>query len=116
MFGGLHGAGIGAGIGLVTGLGKGIYDVYSSPASPNSQSIGNPEQSISETINKAQTETGIIQVSDAGAQNQLAQITQILNEAVRLLTIIAPKDAAPFRTDIPNYTRRSIPQAVDAIR
>jgi hypothetical protein len=116
MFGGLHGAGIGAGIGLVTGLGKGIYDVYSSPASPNSQSIGNPEQSISETINKAQTETGIIQVSDAGAQSQLAQITQILNEAVRLLTMIAPKDAAPFRTDIPNYARRSIPQAVDAIR
>jgi hypothetical protein len=100
-----------------SGLATGVYDVYNaSPSSTSKSSISPPEREAasSELINSSRSASGIIQVSDVAAQNQLVQIAQVLNEAVRLLAIIAPQNTPTFKISEPMFGRRNTPQAVDA--
>lgn len=112
MFGGLHGAMIGGGIGTAIGIGKGAYDVFTSPKT--NTALSNPEQALSDSINSSKSESGIIHVSDIGTQTHLARITEVLTEAVRLLALIAPQNQPQFKRSAPSYGE--VPQAVDAIR
>jgi len=112
MMGGLHGAMIGGGVGTAIGIGKGAYDVFTSPKT--NTALYNPEQAVSDSINSSKSESGILQVSDIGAHTQLAKINEVLNEAVRLLALIAPQNQPQFKRSAPTYGE--VPQAVDAIR